>query len=165
MLKRVLAAVGATAGAVLLSGCVALELPLAAVTVDADGAPRALIRPCGDDPYEDPTLSGWAGSHEDEPSEDEADTTVWETTGEWSGAEEFALFSPPASWKAETRGEQRLLPGHAYTFIFYGQTDDSANGTVMFTTADLGRLRPGQVWADDRAMSVEEFEKLAEKSC
>ena len=35
----------------------------------------------------------------------------------------------------------------------------------MFTTDDLGRLRPGQVWADDRAMSVEEFEKLAEKSC
>lgn len=94
MPKRVLAVVGAAAGAVLLSGCVALELPLAAVTADTDGVPRVLIRPCADDPYEDPTLSGWAGAYEDEPSEDDADTTVWETAGEWSGAEEFPLFSP-----------------------------------------------------------------------
>ena len=102
MLKRVLAVTGATAGAVLLSGCVALELPLAAVTVDATGYP-VLIRPCETTPTRT-RRSGWAGANEDEPSEDEADTTDWETAGEWSGAEEFALFSPPASWKAETRG-------------------------------------------------------------
>ncbi|MDX3548048.1 hypothetical protein ACSCB1_13970 [Streptomyces europaeiscabiei] len=165
MLKRVLAVTGAAAGAVLLSGCVALELPLAAVTADADGVPLVLIRPCDDDPYEDPTLSGWAGAHEDEPSEDEADTTVWEAAGEWSGAEEFPLFSPPASWGVEAGDERRPRSGHTYRFVFYSQTDDDANGTVMFTTADLRRLKPGQVWADDRAMSLEEFEELAEKSC
>ncbi|WP_327727673.1 hypothetical protein OG250_11895 [Streptomyces sp. NBC_00487] len=165
MLRRVLAVLGAVGGAVLLSGCTALELPLAAVTVDADGAPRVLIRPCEDDPYVGPTFSGWAGSSEDEPSEDETDTTVWETDGEWSGDAEFPLFSPPAAWGAKEAGEQRLLSGHTYTFVFHDQTDDYANGAVTFTTADLGRLKRGQVWADDRAMSVEEFEKVAEESC
>jgi hypothetical protein len=165
MLRRVLSVVGALGGAVLLSGCTALELPLAAVTVDADGAPRVLIRPCDDNPYVAPTFSGWTGSHEDEPSQDETNTTVWETDGEWSGDTEFPLFSPPTAWGAEARGDQRLLPGHTYKFVFYDQTDDYANGVVAFTTADLGRLKRGQVWADDRAMSVEEFEEVAEESC
>lgn len=66
---------------------------------------------------------------------------------------------------AKEAGEQRLLSGHTYTFVFHDQTDDYANGAVTFTTADLGRLKRGQVWADDRAMSVEEFEKVAEESC
>ncbi|MDX3780113.1 hypothetical protein [Streptomyces europaeiscabiei] len=65
----------------------------------------------------------------------------------------------------EAGDERRPRSGHTYRFVFYGQTDDDANGTVMFTTADLRRLKPGQVWADDRAMSLEEFEELAEKSC
>ncbi|QFR03013.1 hypothetical protein F9278_35025 [Streptomyces phaeolivaceus] len=149
----------------LLSGCSAEDLPLAAVTVDAEGATRVLVRPCDDDPYEDPTLSGRPGSHEDEPSDDETDTTVWTADGEWSGDEEFPLFSPPDFWEAEARGEQRLVSGHTYRFVLYGQTDDYANGAVSFTTGDLGRLESGQVWADDRAMSAAEFEELAEGAC
>ncbi|WP_216591872.1 hypothetical protein [Streptomyces brasiliscabiei] len=165
MRRRVLAVVGAVAGAVLLSGCSAEDLPLAAVTVDADGTPRVLMRPCDDDSYEAPALSGWAGAYEDEPSDDETDTTLWAADGEWSGDREFPLFSPPGAWKAEVRGERRLRSGHAYRFVFYGQTDDYANGAVAFTTEDLGRLASGQVWADYRAMSVAEFEELASDSC
>ncbi|MFJ9151373.1 hypothetical protein ACIRP7_25700 [Streptomyces sp. NPDC102270] len=44
-------------------------------------------------------------------------------------------------------------------------TGDSYNGIVTFTAADLAALEPGQVWADDRAMSLGEFEELAEDSC
>ncbi|WP_086800342.1 hypothetical protein [Streptomyces caniscabiei] len=85
--------------------------------------------------------------------------------GAWSGDVEFPLFSPPVAWKAEARGEQRLLPGHTYAFVFYGHTDDQANGEVSFTAADLGRLERGEVWADDRVMGADEFEELAEGAC
>jgi hypothetical protein len=73
MLRRVLAIVGAAAGAVLLSGCGPEVLPLAGVTVDDAGSPRLLVRPCGDAAYTAPALTGWAGSWEDEPSEDETE--------------------------------------------------------------------------------------------
>ncbi|MFE7840037.1 hypothetical protein ACFU53_29470 [Streptomyces sp. NPDC057474] len=161
MLRKVLGTVGAVAGAVLLSGCSAVDLPLAAVTVNADGAPRALIRPCGDAGYQGLDLDGWTSS-----DEDETVTTGWDTEGERSGDAEFPLFSPPAAWKAEPRGEQRLLPGRSYLLSFgqYGSGDD-LNGKVAFTAADIAGLEPGQVWADDRAMSLEEFEELAEESC
>ena len=105
------------------------------------------------------------GSWEDEPSEDETDKTVWETDGAWSGDAEFPLFSPPAAWDAETRGEQRLLPGHTYAFAFYGHTDDQVNGAVTFTGSDLAKLKPGRVWADDRVMSAKEFEERTERAC
>ncbi|MDX2554472.1 hypothetical protein [Streptomyces stelliscabiei] len=165
MLRRVLAVVCAVSGAVLLSGCTPEIRPLAGVTVDGDGSPRVLVRPCGDAPYTAPTLMGWAGSYEDEPGEDETDTTVWETDGEWSGDADFPLFSPPAAWDAEARGEQRLRSGHTYAFVFYGHTDDQANGSVSFTPADLARLKPGRVWADDRVMDTQAFEDLAERAC
>jgi hypothetical protein len=165
MLRRVVAVIGAVVVSVVLSGCGPEVLPLAAVTVDADGTPRVLVRPCGDATYEAPTVEGRAGSYEEEPGSDEADTTVWEADGEWSGDVEFPLFSPPAAWEAETRGEQRLLPGRTYEFTFYGHTDDHATGAVSFTVGDLERVGRGQVWADDRVMSAGEFEELAEGAC
>ena len=165
MLRRVVAVFGALTVSVVLSGCSPEVLPLAAVTVGAGGTPRVLVRPCGDATYEAPSVAGWAGSYEDQPGSDEADTTVWETDGQWSGDVEFPLFSPPAAWEAETRGEQRLLPGHTYEFVFFGHTDDYADGAVSFTAADLGRLERGEVWADGRVMGADEFEELAEGAC
>ncbi|MDW8808206.1 hypothetical protein P1P68_26320 [Streptomyces scabiei] len=165
MSRRALALVGAVAGAVLLSGCGPEVLPLAGVTVDGAGSPRILVRPCGDAAYTAPALTGWAGSWEDEPGEDETDTTVWETDGEWSGDAEFPLFSPPAAWDAETRGEQRVLPGHTYAFAFYAHTGDQVNGAVTFTGSDLAKLKPGRVWADGRVMSAKEFEERTERAC
>ncbi|MFE7763710.1 hypothetical protein [Streptomyces sp. NPDC057438] len=165
MLRRVLAVVGAVGGAVLLSGCGPEVLPLAGVTVGGDGSPRVLVRPCGDATYTAPALAAWSGSREDEPGEDETDTTVWERDGEWSGDAEFPLFSPPAAWDAEPRGEQRLLAGHTYEFAFHAHTDDQVNGAVTFTGADLAKLKPGRVWADERVMSAKEFEERTERAC
>ncbi|MFJ3225313.1 hypothetical protein ACIPJS_18450 [Streptomyces sp. NPDC086783] len=152
---------GCVAGAVLLTGCAAVDLPLAAVLKGADGEPEVLLRPCGDDSYRGPSL------------EDRADggranggTTGWQAKGQRSGDARFPLFSPPAAWSPRHRGVQRLLPLHTYTLSFgHYVTGDSYNGVVTFAAEDVAALRAGQVWADDRAMSLGEFEELAEDSC
>ncbi|MCT9007182.1 hypothetical protein [Streptomyces rhizosphaerihabitans] len=156
------AAAGVVAGALLLSGCGAVDLPLAGVRMGADGVPYALIRPCGDDTYRKPSLDGWAGGDGNGPA-----TTGWDVRKEeLSGDAEFPLFSPPGTWRARHRGARRLLPGHHYSLGFgHYVTGDSYNGVVDFSTGDIAALKPGQVWADDRAMSLGEFEKLAEDSC
>ncbi|MEV6485328.1 hypothetical protein [Streptomyces sp. NPDC051576] len=156
------AVLGTVAGALVLSGCAAVDLPLAGVRLGADGMPYALIRPCGDDDYQSPSLDGWAGGAEEGPV-----TTGWDVRKEkLSGDAEFALFSPPATWQARHRGEQRLLPKHHYVLSFgHYITGDSYNGIAAFSTEKITALKPGQVWADDRAMSLGEFEKLAEDSC
>ncbi|WP_329258171.1 hypothetical protein OG223_36775 [Streptomyces sp. NBC_01478] len=153
---------GVVAGGLLLSGCAAVDLPLAGVRVGADGVAWALVRPCGDDSYQSPSLDGWAVAAEDGPV-----TTGWDVRKEkLSGDAEFPLFSPPAAWRARHRGEQRLLPKHTYTFVFgHYITGDSYNGIVEFTTEQITALKPGQTWADGKAMSLGEFEKLAESSC
>ncbi|GGL96622.1 hypothetical protein GCM10010129_45560 [Streptomyces fumigatiscleroticus] len=154
---------GGVAGAVvLLSGCAAVDLPLAAVRTDADGVPWALVRPCGDDDYLGPRLQGRAAGA----AQDAAVTSGWSVRGERDGDTEFPLFSPPAAWRARPAGPQRLQPGHRYTLSFgHYVTGDSYNGVVEFTAEDVAALPPGQVWADGRAMSLGEFEELAEDSC
>ncbi|MFE0510668.1 hypothetical protein [Streptomyces sp. NPDC058964] len=162
MKRAGVAAVGVVAGVLLLSGCAAVDLPLAGVRMGADGVPYALIRPCGDDGYRTPSLDGWAAGAGDGPV-----TTGWDVRKEeLSGDADFPLFSPPAAWKARHRGERRLLPGHRYTLAFgHYVTGDSYNGIVGFSAEDIAGLKPGRVWADDRAMSLGEFERLAEDSC
>jgi len=162
MRRTGVAAASAVAGCLLLSGCGAVDLPLAGIGVEADGAPYALIRPCGDDTYQKPSLDGWAGASEDGPA-----TTGWDVGKEkLSGDAEFPLFSPPKTWQARHLGTRRLLPKHSYALRFgHYDTGDSYNGTAEFTAADIAALKPGQVWADGRAMSLDEFEKLAEDSC
>ncbi|WP_199827472.1 hypothetical protein [Streptomyces xylophagus] len=160
--RRVAAVAGVAAGCLLLSGCGAVDLPLAGVRLGADGMPYALIRPCGDDSYRKPSLGGWAKGIDDGPV-----TTGWDVRKEkLSGDAEFALFSPPVAWKARHRGAQRLQPKYHYSLGFgHYITGDSYNGIVDFTTEQITALEPGQVWADGRAMSLGEFEKLAEDSC
>ncbi|MFF4350773.1 hypothetical protein [Streptomyces sp. NPDC001530] len=162
MRRRWAAVLGVSAGTVLLSGCAAVDLPLAGVRVAADGVPYALIRPCGDDRYQGPSLDGRARGAENGPA-----TTGWDVKkDELRGDADFPLFSPPDAWKARHRGEQRLLPDHDYVLRFgHYITGDSYNGIVEFSAEDIAALKPGQVWADDRAMSLGEFEKLAEDSC
>ncbi|MET8949828.1 hypothetical protein [Streptomyces sp. NPDC004533] len=115
----------------------------------ADGAPDALIRPCGDDAYRGPALDGRAGS-----DAGGLVTTGWDTHGEHTGDAAFPLFMPPARWHARHRGARRLLPDHTYTLSFgHYVTGDSYNGVVTFSAEDFATLRPGQVWADGRATS------------
>ncbi|SOD83316.1 hypothetical protein [Streptomyces sp. Ag109_G2-15] len=156
------AVLGGVSGMLLLSGCTAVDLPLAGVRVGADGVPYALFRPCGGDGYQGPSLDGRARHGGGGPV-----TTGWDVRKEGlHGDAEFPLFAPPGEWKARHRGAQRLLPGHRYTLAFgHYVTGDSYNGTVEFTTEQIGRLGPGQVWADGRAMRLGAFEKLAEDAC
>ncbi|WP_309500429.1 hypothetical protein [Streptomyces shenzhenensis] len=155
------AVLGTAAGALLLSGCGAVDLPLAGVQAGADGSPYALIRPCGDDHYQGLALDGWARGTRERPV-----TTGWDAKGERSGDARFPLFSPPGTWRARHRGAQKLLPRHHYTLSFgHYLTGDSYNGIADFTTEQITALRPGQVWADGRVMGLGEFEKLAEDSC
>ncbi|MGW0605099.1 hypothetical protein [Streptomyces sp. NPDC002640] len=59
-------------------------------------------------------------------------------------------------------GTQRRLPDRTYALAFRGSGGYS--GHVRFTAADLVSLSPGQVWADDRAMSAADFDELVD-SC
>ncbi|MEU9441810.1 hypothetical protein AB0D42_13015 [Streptomyces sp. NPDC048304] len=154
-------AAGIAGGMLLLSGCAAVDLPLAGVRAGTDGTPYAVFRPCGDDAYQGPSLEGRPRGG------DGSATTGWDARSEGlHGDTEFPLFAPPAGLHARHRGKQELLPGHDYTVGFgHYVTGDSYNAVVEFTAAQIARLRPGQVWADGRAMSLGSFERLAEESC
>ncbi|GGW74678.1 hypothetical protein GCM10010503_60420 [Streptomyces lucensis JCM 4490] len=155
-------AAGIVGGMLLLSGCGAVDLPLAGVRAGADGTPYAVLRPCGDDAYRGPYLEGRARGAGDGPV-----TTGWDTRKKGlHGDTGFPLFAPPEDWKARHRGARRLLPRHRYVLGFgHYVTGDSYNAVVEFTTEQIARLGPGRVWADGRAMSLAEFERLAADSC
>ncbi|WP_199835809.1 MULTISPECIES: hypothetical protein [unclassified Streptomyces] len=155
-------AAGIVGGTLLLSGCGAVDLPLAGVRAAPDGTPYAVFRPCGDDSYRGPHLDGRARGAGKGPV-----STGWDAKEEGlRGDADFPLFEPPAAWHARHRGTQRLLPRHGYVLRFgHYAGGDSYNGVVEFTGEQIARLRPGQVWADDRAMSLAEFERLAAGSC
>ncbi|MFJ4525085.1 hypothetical protein ACIP4Y_29720 [Streptomyces sp. NPDC088810] len=155
-------AVGIVGGMLLLSGCAAVDLPLAGVRAGADGTPYAVFRPCGDDSYQGPRLDGRARGGGEGPV-----TTGWDAKKEGlHGDAEFPLFGPPAGWRARHRGKQELLPRRHYVLGFgHYVSGDSYNGVVEFTGEQIGRLRPGQVWADDRVMSLRAFERLAADAC
>lgn len=158
--RRAAAVAGAVAGCLLLSGCGAELLPLAAIRLDASGAPEAVLRPCGDDLIQGLSLTG-------APEDSEQNLSGWRVPGKRHGADaEFPLFVPPSAWRARSAGQQRLVAGYTYELAFgKAEFNYEYTGTVTFRAADLTALKPGQVWADDRAMSLGEFEKLAERSC
>ncbi|MEU6368117.1 hypothetical protein ABZ876_20825 [Streptomyces sp. NPDC046931] len=138
--RRAGAVTGVVAGAALPSGCAAVDLPLAAVGPGADGAPNALIRPCGDDAYRGPALDGRDSGAGD------LVTTGWDAQGEHTGDAAFPLFAPPARRHARHRGARRPLPDHTCTLSFgHYVTGDSYNGVVAFSARDIAALRPGQV--------------------
>ncbi|MGW0908807.1 hypothetical protein [Streptomyces sp. NPDC002853] len=105
-----------------------------------------------------------AGTADPDGDRADQDDSGWET-GEAKnrGSVVFPLFSPPPNWHAQTYGEQTLLPDRTYSLSFRGS--DSYKAHVYFTADDLASLRPGQVWADDRAMSTEDFTELVDDRC
>ncbi|MFD4977166.1 hypothetical protein [Streptomyces sp. NPDC058424] len=50
-----------------------------------------------------------------------------------------------------------------YALAFHGSGSYMAH--VYFTTDDLASLQPGQVWADNRAMSTKDFDELVDDKC
>ncbi|MFJ9247129.1 hypothetical protein [Streptomyces sp. NPDC101776] len=175
MRRVVVAVVGAAAGVGLLSGCSPARLPLAAAWLGTDGQPVALVKPCGHDRAGDIDLGSWT---EEETADGVSGTaespslgTGWRTPlvgppMEPFGTTTFPLFEPPRSWRTEATGPQMLAPGRTYslTFKVYG-TGVEYTGDLYFTAKDLTSLRPGQVWADDRAMSRDDFDDLVDDKC
>lgn len=151
---------GVVARGLLLSGCGAEMLPLVAVEPDARGGFTAVLRPCGDDLITGLSLFGTHG-------DPEQNVSGWDTTIDRRGADaRFPLFSPPAVWHATPVGVQRVVPGYTYELAFgKAESNYEYTGTVTFTAKDLASLKPGQVWADGKAMSLRAFEKLAEDAC
>jgi len=155
----------AVAGALFLSGCGAEVLPLVAVRLDAGGTAEVVLRPCGEDLVQGLGLEGTTAAEAD--SDSARNRSGWRAPGRLRPDDaEFPLFSPPGDWHVRPAGEQRLVPGYAYRLAFgKAESDYEYTGIVTFTADDLAALTPGQVWADDRAMSLDEFEELAEDSC
>ncbi|MFK4148930.1 hypothetical protein [Streptomyces sp. NPDC004065] len=104
--------------------------------------------------------SGGGRTAEEDPEEDSG-WEAWDATVH--GRVVFPVFSPPPAWRVQTFGRQRLLPGRTYSLSFRGSGGYRAH--VHFTVGDLASLRPGQVWADDRAMSEGDFDALVDDKC
>jgi hypothetical protein len=187
MRRRGVGVLGVVVGVGLLSGCSPADLPLAAVWLSEDGKPVATIRPCGGDRVTDVDLQSWEthesdgasdaahspGSSSDGPASDgpaggvaDSGWVTWSTPVR-AAATTFPLFSPPPSWRAEAQGTQALLPGRTYALTFSGPRGrrDPYNAHVYFTADDLASLEPGQVWADGRAMSRDDFGRLVADRC
>ncbi|MGW2768468.1 hypothetical protein [Streptomyces sp. NPDC001275] len=157
-----------------------------------DGQPVAELRPCeggetlsgmrlgswspeeGEAAIEEASLGSVGSSSASQPAQADTDDpdggqadqedSGWEARGATNhGGVVFPLFSPPTEWRAETYGRQALLPGRTYALAFRGSGSYMAH--VYFTADDLASLRPGQVWADDRAMSTKDFDELVEDKC
>ncbi|MFI6548365.1 hypothetical protein ACIBO9_34500 [Streptomyces prunicolor] len=175
-MKRVVGAVvGVAAGVGLLSACSPAQLPLAAAWLGTDGQPVVLVKPCGHDRAGDIDLGSWteeemadaaSGTAESPDSETGWRTPLIGPPMEPFGTTTFPLFEPPRSWRTEATGPQKLAPGRTYslTFKVLG-TGVKYTGDLYFTEKDLTSLRPGQVWADDRAMSRDDFDDLVDDSC
>ena len=163
MRRGLFAVAGVVAAVGLLSGCTAETLPLVAVRVDDAGAVEVVLRPCGDDLVRGPSLTGTPTGQE----ESGRNVSGWRASGSRRLVDaESPLFSPPWDWHVLPVGEQRVLAGHTYQLAFgKDEYNYEYSGVVTFTATDLAALKPRQVWADDRAMSLGEFEELAEDSC
>ncbi|MFE4172075.1 hypothetical protein ACFRR7_08465 [Streptomyces sp. NPDC056909] len=187
MRRAITAVTGALCTAVLLTGCSPPDLGLAALWKGEDGRWWAELRPCGDDLLNSPHLSSWpteeteatgseaagteaavtGGSPSPEPEPDIDDSTGWRA---WSmtptGRARFPLFEPPESWRAEVTGPREPRPGHTYALTFRAGADDRVYlGSVFASTEELATLGPGQVWADGRAMSMDEFDDVVADQC
>ena len=167
---------GVAAGVGLLSACSPPQLSLAAAWLDSAGRPVALVKPCGHDRAATIDLNSWteeemADGASETPEDPDSDTS-WGTPlvgppGERFGTTTFPLFEPPRSWRTEAVGPQTLAPDRTY-YLEFKVIDGPGvkyTGVLSFTAKDLTSLRPGQVWADYRAMSRDDFDDLVDHEC
>ncbi|WP_129593336.1 hypothetical protein [Streptomyces sp. C] len=163
----------ALAGAGMLSGCSAADLPLISVGIGADGTPQVTMAPCGDDAIgtadffvHDAPASGAPQPTVTTPSTASEDGWMAGGSPLAAGRVTFPLFSPPATWAVREWGAERSLkPGRSYSLSFHPPGFADYSGTVHFTAEDLARLGPGKVWAGGRAMSPKKFRKLVADKC
>ncbi|WP_022910249.1 hypothetical protein [Aestuariimicrobium kwangyangense] len=117
----------------LLGGCNVRSVGLAGIGVDAHGSPVGYLQVC-ENHVDGATLY----------VSDVDQTGSWQASSPVTDFVRWSLSAPGPGWTID-RALGGLKPGVDYTF--YGWTTDntsSASG-VTFTTADLARLKPGQV--------------------
>ncbi|MFE2419338.1 hypothetical protein [Streptomyces hokutonensis] len=172
----VVTVVGVSAGVGLLSACSPAQLPLAAAWLDTAGRPVALVRPCGHDRAASIDLDSWtaeeaadgaSGTPEDPGADTHWGTPLIGPPGEPFGTTTFPLFEPPRSWRTEAAGPQTLAPDRTYhlKFTVIDGPGVKYTGVLDFTAKDLTSLHSGQVWADSRAMSRDDFDDLVDDAC
>ncbi|WP_406206685.1 hypothetical protein OH807_33315 [Kitasatospora sp. NBC_01560] len=76
----------------------------------------------------------------------------------------FPLHRPPAAWTADGTPPPPLDTTGA-SFSVDVRTDEPAESSVEFTTADLALLGPGQVWADQQVWALADFERHVRDRC
>ncbi|MGW0082658.1 hypothetical protein [Streptomyces sp. NPDC003393] len=168
-LRTLATAATATLAAFTLASCSPPQRELVGVRPTADGGAIALLRPCGEDRVASVDVLGSVIS--DDPEDPVEDLTSWEVRSPRSarGPEGIRLFHTPDGWMGDPAplGDQRLKATHSYSVDFVVASGGRVGyrGVVHFTPADLARLEPGQVWAGDRAMTVEEFRKHTDQEC
>ncbi|WP_405978438.1 hypothetical protein [Streptomyces sp. NBC_00158] len=161
------------AGAGMLAGCSAADLPLISVGIGADGTPQVTMVPCGKDAIGtvDFFVHGTPAPGAPQPTVTTPSTASedgWLAGGSplAPGRVTFPLFSPPATWAVREWGAERSLkPGREYSLSFRPPGFGDYSGSVSFTAEDLAGLKPGEVWAGGRAMSQKKFRKRVADKC
>ncbi|MEV6759011.1 hypothetical protein [Streptomyces sp. NPDC051214] len=162
-MRRMCGAACLTLGLIMVSGCSPADLPLIAVRNGNDGQPVVDLRPCEEgETLSEAHLVSWT-PEKGEATNDGKDSGWGAGAVKTHGSGVFPLFSPPPAWHARPHGTQELMSGRTYSLSFKGSGSYQAH--VYFTADDLASLRPGQVWADDRAMSTEDFAELVDDKC
>lgn len=153
-----------------LTSCTPPQRGLIGIRPTVDSGAIASLRPCGEDRVASVDVLG--AVIRDNPEGPSEDLTSWQVRSPRSvqGPEEIELFHTPDGWTGDPAplGDQRLKATHSYSVDFIvasGGGGVSYRGVVYFTAADLARLERGQVWADGRAMTVEEFRKHTDQEC
>lgn len=80
------------------------------------------------------------------------------------GPRSFPLNRPPADW-ASDGGPLPAPDGRPRSYGIDVRSTEPAASRVSFSTDDLARLSPGQVWAHARIWTLEEFDSYARTAC
>ncbi|MGW1026229.1 hypothetical protein ACWD4J_21480 [Streptomyces sp. NPDC002577] len=150
-----------------VAGCSPAERPLIAVYAAQGGEIRARLRACPDSAITSLELMrlGDKKSGSTEPK----GTKYW--TGRppepLEGEKDISLTSLPTDWRADVLGTAGLTPGKSYALDFTSGKGDNVEyrGVATFSTSDIEKLAPGQVWADGKSMSLKAFREQADDSC
>ncbi|MFI9123310.1 hypothetical protein ACIGW0_28645 [Streptomyces bikiniensis] len=146
------------AAALLLSGCTVPIAGVAGVTVGEDGSPVGVIAMCKEH------VDGATLHTDAEDPEAQKDMGAWNHDAPITGLTTWPLSSPGDGWTV-AKPFGRLVPGQAYRLYGWTEDDSWSTAAVSFTTKDLEKLTPGQVWYEPgdegRTVPLDDFRTKA----
>lgn len=149
----------ACAAGLVLTGCfnaiTVTDAGRLGVTVDASGAPVLLVMLCEKSrPYVQ-LVEGRKGS--DPESKANVERGEWSTDTTYRGVQKLTLAAPEAMWT--TTKSPGALASDVLLIADGGTAEDDTASLVPvdFTPADLATLRPGQVLAGGKTVSLDAF--------